>query len=71
MEDLLDHAPCGFVSFGDDGIVAKVNATLAEMLGMDRADLVRRHIDALFTAPSRFPCFSTALAASAAEVTSP
>jgi PAS domain-containing protein len=36
MDDLLDHAPCGFVSFGDDGIVAKVNATLAEMLGMDR-----------------------------------
>lgn len=53
MDDLLDHAPCGFVSFGDDGIVAKVNETLAEMLGMDRAGLVRRHIDALFTVPSR------------------
>jgi PAS domain S-box-containing protein len=53
MDDLLDRAPCGYLSFGDDGVVAEVNATLAEMVGMDRAELVGRHIDALFTVPSR------------------
>jgi PAS domain S-box-containing protein len=53
MDEILDRAPCGFLSFGDDGVVTEVNATLAGMVGMSRAEVVGRHIDALFTVPSR------------------
>jgi signal transduction histidine kinase len=53
MDDLLDRAPCGFISFGDDGIIDCVNTTLTKMVGIDRASLVGRHVDALFTVPSR------------------
>src|SRR5687767_11470383 len=49
MDELLDHAPCGFVSFGDDGRIAVINATLLERLGYAREELVGRHIETLLT----------------------
>ncbi len=39
MDSLLDTAPCGFVSFTDDGTMLQVNATLAELLGYTRVEL--------------------------------
>ena len=38
LDPLLDHAPCGYLSFRDDGRIALVNATLCEMLGYERDD---------------------------------
>jgi PAS domain S-box-containing protein len=53
MDTLLDNAPCGFLAFGDDGVVQLVNRTLLELLGYDRDDVVGRHIEQLFTVGTR------------------
>jgi PAS domain S-box-containing protein len=50
---LLDTAPCGFVSFTDDGAVVYVNLTLCERLGYTRAELVNRHVEAILSKPGR------------------
>ena len=51
--DLLDAAPCGFVSFADDGAIATVNRTLLEMLGYERGELVGRHVETILTVAGR------------------
>ena len=51
--DLLDRAPCGFVSFGDDGQVRYVNSTLLERLGYARDEIVGKHVETLFTVAGR------------------
>ena len=53
MDELLDRAPCGFVSVADDGRVLAVNATLLERLGRAREDVVGHHVEALFTVATR------------------
>jgi PAS domain S-box-containing protein len=50
---LVDRLPCGFVSFADDGTVSAVNATLLEMLGLEREIVVGRHIEKILTVGSR------------------
>ncbi|MDQ6828746.1 MAG: ATP-binding protein [Gemmatimonadota bacterium] len=49
----LDQAPCGFVSFADDGTLRALNATLLDMLGYARAELEGRHVESIFTVGSR------------------
>src|SRR5688500_7595232 len=51
--ELLDHAPCGFVSFGDDGEILVANHTLATMLGYEPDILVGRPVETLLTTPTR------------------
>jgi signal transduction histidine kinase len=46
--DLLDRAPCGFASFGDDGNIVYINATLLDRLGFARDDLAGRQIEQIF-----------------------
>ncbi|HVE78760.1 MAG TPA: PAS domain-containing sensor histidine kinase, partial [Gemmatimonadaceae bacterium] len=53
MDDLLDTAPCGFLSFADDGTIVGVNGTLLAMLGYERDELPGRHVELLLTSPSR------------------
>lgn len=53
MQGLIDRAPCGFVSFGDDGTVQEVNTTLLEILGADRSTVVGRPFESLLTVASR------------------
>src|SRR5688500_12954586 len=53
LEDLLDRAPCGFLSFTEDGIVTLANATLLGMPGAARDELVARHVERILTAGSR------------------
>ncbi len=53
MDDLLNAAPCGFLSFGDDGTVELANATLLDMLGYERGELVGRHVEGVLTIGSR------------------
>jgi signal transduction histidine kinase len=50
---LLDAAPCGFLSFGDDGTVLLANRMLLEMLGHARADVVGAPVERLLTVGSR------------------
>jgi PAS domain S-box-containing protein len=51
--DLLDRAPCGFVSFGNDGCVRLANATLLDMLGFTREELIGRHVEEILTMGTR------------------
>jgi PAS domain S-box-containing protein len=53
VDDLLNTAPCGFLSFADDGTVTRVNATLLEMLGQERDELVGHHVERILTVGSR------------------
>src|SRR5918997_7037459 len=53
MDDLLNRAPCGFLSFTDDGHVAQANATLLELLGYEEGELLGRHVESLLPVASR------------------
>ena len=53
LGELLDGAPCGFVSYGDDGRVLQINATLLERLGYAREDVVGKHVETIFAIGSR------------------
>ncbi|HEX8616701.1 MAG TPA: HAMP domain-containing sensor histidine kinase [Thermoanaerobaculia bacterium] len=44
MDSLLNTAPCGFVSFTDEGTMREVNATLGELLGYTRFELEGWHL---------------------------
>ncbi|HUP64599.1 MAG TPA: PAS domain-containing sensor histidine kinase [Thermoanaerobaculia bacterium] len=49
MNDLMNAAPCGFVSFGDDGIIRAVNQGLIELVGYTRAELEGKHLESIFS----------------------
>ena len=51
--DLLDRAPCGFVSFRDDGTITLANATLGQMLGVNARALVGGTFEEILTVPAR------------------
>lgn len=51
--DVLDTAPCGFVSFGDDGSITLINTTLLGMLGFEREELVGQHIEKILAVGTR------------------
>src|SRR5690242_10328681 len=53
LDPLLDDAPCGFVSFADDGSVRALNRTLADLLGFDRKELMGRHVENILAIGSR------------------
>ena len=53
MDDLLDGAPCGFLSFGDNGVLTLVNSTLAAMVGHERDSLVGLHVEKLLSVGAR------------------
>ena len=51
--DLLDFAPCGFLSFGDDSRIRYVNCTLLDRLGYTREELTDRHFETILAVGSR------------------
>ncbi|MGH3761477.1 PP2C family protein-serine/threonine phosphatase [Actinophytocola sp.] len=54
IEDLFEHAPCGYVCTDPDGWILAVNATLLGWLGYARTDLVgRRRFGDLLTVGGR------------------
>jgi PAS domain S-box-containing protein len=53
LDELLDRAPCGFLSFSDRGTVGLVNATLLDLLGYARDEVVGRHVESVLTVGSR------------------
>ena len=53
MDPRLETAPCGFLSVDDDGRILEANTTLAEMLSMKSGELHNRHVDSIFSSPSR------------------
>ncbi|HET7228377.1 MAG TPA: PAS domain-containing sensor histidine kinase [Longimicrobium sp.] len=53
LDPLLDHAPCGYLSFADDGTITAANATLAAMLGHAPGELEGRRMDTVLTVGAR------------------
>ncbi len=52
-DPILDAAPCGFLSMDEGGTVVLANATLAQLVGRDRSELVGSHINHLLPAAGR------------------
>jgi len=50
---LLDTAPCGWLTFADDGSVRLCNRTLLQLLGYEREEIVGKHVERLLTVGSR------------------
>ncbi|HEX6099453.1 MAG TPA: HAMP domain-containing sensor histidine kinase [Thermoanaerobaculia bacterium] len=50
---MLDTAPCGFLSFADDGTIVQVNLTLCDLLGFTRADLLGWHVQKILPPGAR------------------
>ena len=53
IDPILDAAPCGFVSFADDGTIRAANTTLLELLGLTRDELVGRRIETILNVGTR------------------
>lgn len=53
MDLSLDNAPCGVLTFTDDGSVVSVNTTLCRLLQYGREELVGKHLQAIFSAGGR------------------
>ena len=53
MLGALERAPCGFLTFADDGTVLTANGTLLEMLGLPRDAVVGQRFETLLTVSSR------------------
>lgn len=49
MDDQLYYAPCGFLSFDDDGTILLVNARVVERLGYSRDELEGRHVETILS----------------------
>ena len=53
VEDLYDHAPCGYLSTTPDGTVVRVNQTLLDWTGYTREHLIGIRFQTLLTIGSR------------------
>jgi signal transduction histidine kinase len=53
IDPILDAAPCGFVSFADDGTIRAANTTLVDLLGLTRDELVGRRIESILNVGTR------------------
>lgn len=53
MDPLLNSAPCGFLSFADDGTMLDLNATLADLLGYTRIELLGWHVQKILAPGTR------------------
>ena len=53
MDELLNNAPCGFLVFSDDGGIVEVNSTLLDLLGYRREEMLRLHVEKIFSVAGR------------------
>jgi diguanylate cyclase (GGDEF)-like protein/PAS domain S-box-containing protein len=53
IDELLNFAPCGFLSFTNDGNILMVNATLLELLGYELNELLGKKIELILPISSR------------------
>jgi sigma-B regulation protein RsbU (phosphoserine phosphatase) len=47
IDTLLDSAPCGYLSFTDDGIIQRVNTTLCNLIGYSKEELQGKKLEIL------------------------
>lgn len=53
MEDLYEHAPCGYLSLRPDGCIVKANATFSGWIGFTQAQLLGKKLHDLLTVAGR------------------
>jgi PAS domain S-box-containing protein len=53
LEDLFEHAPCGYVSAGADGCITKANCTFSKWLGRDRSEFVGHRFQDFLNIPGK------------------
>lgn len=53
MDELLNRAPCSFLSFADDGRILLMNATLLDALCYELSELQGRHIESVLPIAAR------------------
>jgi PAS domain S-box-containing protein len=53
IDELLNNAPCGFLSFNDDGIIVIVNATLLKLLEYASHEVIGKKIEIILPIASR------------------
>ena len=53
IEELLNKAPCGFLSFTDDGIIVLANFTLSQLLGYEANSLLGKKFETILPIASR------------------
>jgi phosphoserine phosphatase RsbU/P len=53
MEATIDHAPCGYFYFFDNGILHVVNDTLCQLIGYEKRELEGKNIDYILTIATR------------------
>ena len=53
VDELLEHAPCGLLSFTDDGAIRLANATLHDLLGHPPGALVGRPVESILGVAGR------------------
>jgi PAS domain S-box-containing protein len=53
MDALLDNAPCGFLSFAEDGTILLANQTLLNLLGHESQALLGQHIGTILSMGGR------------------
>ena len=56
--DLYDFAPMGYFTLGQDGTVRKVNLAGANLLGVERGELIKRRLG-LFVSDESRPAFNS------------
>lgn len=53
MDEQFNHAPGGFMSLSEDGVVLSINQTLLEVLGYSFSQVAGQHIDLILTKSAR------------------
>ena len=53
MDEQLDHAPCGFLTLSEDGIILSINHTLLKILDYTQIPLKGQHVNSILTVPAR------------------
>jgi phosphoserine phosphatase RsbU/P len=53
MDEQLNHAPCGFLTMSEQGIILSINQTLLKALDYNVDQLIGQHINTLLTVSSR------------------
>ena len=53
IDEILNNAPCGFLSFTDDGLIVLANVTLAKLLGYETDSLRGKKFEIILPIASR------------------
>lgn len=53
LDDLYEHAPCGYLSLAADGVIVKINRTLLQWLDFEEPDLLGKQLHSLLNTPGK------------------